>query len=169
MRRGGQLENLIDNLHQYYISRGICRAWYNPVPVKILKEVGGKIRNGYRMEKGLPDYAGVYSGRYFIFDAKETREKNRLPLQNVHEHQMLTIREDMNHGAIGFLVVFSSATNSFYVCPGDVLIKRYELWEKNRGKRGFGSIPFDEMLPILKNKSGESSPDYINYVIDQVD
>lgn len=167
MRRGGNLETLIDNLHQYYIRKGICRAWFNPVPIKILKEVGGKIRNGYRMEKGLPDYAGIYQGQYYVFDAKETKEKNRLPLKNVKKHQMLTIREDMKHGAIGFLVVFSSTNNKFYVCPGDVLCNRYVLWEKNPGKRGYGSIPFTEMLPILKNKSGESSPDYINYVIDQ--
>lgn len=139
--RGMTLEAMIDQANEVYRRRGVAVVHKRPTPVKIERVLkGGKVQ-GYLEKPSTVDYEGVYRGRALVFEAKSTRERNRFPLANIHEHQMVHMRQCLDQGAIVFAVVeFSKHDVRFYV-PAKMLL---EAWDRTVSG-GPKSIPFEAM------------------------
>jgi recombination protein U len=53
------------------------------------------------------DFVGLLDGGKFIaFDAKQTKIKTRLPIKNIHQHQLDYLKIVQNLGGITFFLVW---------------------------------------------------------------
>lgn len=137
--RGMALEAMIEQSNEVYLKRGMAVVHKRPTPVKIERVLkGGKVQ-GFLEKPSTVDYYGVYRGRALVFEAKSTRERNRFPLANIHEHQMVHMRQCLDQGAIVFAVIeFVKRDVRFYV-PAKMLL---EAWEQ-ASQGGPKSIPYE--------------------------
>ena len=94
------------------------------------------IKEGFFKEPSTTDYNGLYDGLYIDFEAKETTSKTAFPLSNIHKHQINHIRNIINNGGIGFLIVRFTSLNKNCVLMGKDFI---DYIESNDRK----SIPID--------------------------
>ena len=136
--RGMDLENLINLSNKYYLEIDRAIIYKKPTPIKIVDATftnkGREITKAFFEAPSTLDYNGLYKGRYIDFDAKETQEKTRFPLQNIHEHQLVHMRNILNHGGITFLLI--SMNNNVYYLDGNEIIN---FIDNNKRK----SIPFE--------------------------
>lgn len=138
--RGMDLESDINITNQYYIENAIAYIYKKPTPIQVTK-IDYKnnsmiIKEGYFKEPSTTDYNGLYKGLYIDFEAKETNNKTSFPLSNIHKHQIEHIRNIINNGGIGFLIVRFSTLDKTFVLMGKDLI---EFIDKNERK----SIPLE--------------------------
>ena len=138
--RGMGLENDINMTNQYYIDKKIAYIYKKPTPIQVTK-VDYKnnsmiIKEAYFKEPSTTDYNGLYNGLYIDFEAKETTSKTSFPLSNIHAHQIQHIKNVIENGGIGFLIVRFSTLNKDYLLFGDDFIKYISNNERK-------SIPID--------------------------
>lgn len=135
--RGMDLEKLISDANDYYLSVDKAVIYKKPTPVKIssvtYKNDIPKV-DGYLNQKSTLDYVGLYKGKYLDFDAKKTLNKNSFPLSNIHNHQLVHMKRIINHGGIAFLII--DINNEVYLLKGEDIIS---FIEENERK----SIPYD--------------------------
>lgn len=112
--RGMNLENDINISNQYYIDTKQAFIYKKPTPIKIKKvDYPTKsnrtsniiIKEAYFEAPSTTDYNGLYKGKYIDFEAKETNNKKYFPLENIHKHQMNHLRNIIENGGIGFLII----------------------------------------------------------------
>ena len=80
----------------------------------------------YFDKQSTVDYIGAAQGVPICFDAKEAAQK-RLPLQNIHEHQIKFMEDFSRQGGVSFLLVNFTGEGEFFLLPLEVL-KFY--WDK---------------------------------------
>lgn len=135
--RGMDLEKLISDANNYYLSIDKAVIYKKPTPVKIssvtYKNDIPKV-DGYLNQKSTLDYVGLYKGKYLDFDVKKTLNKNSFPLSNIHNHQLVHMKRIINHGGITFLII--DINNEVYLLKGEDIIS---FIEENERK----SIPYD--------------------------
>ena len=135
--RGMDLEKLISDANNYYLSMDKAIIYKKPTPVKIssvtYKNDIPKV-DGYLNQKSTLDYVGLYKGKYLDFDAKKTLNKNSFPLSNIHNHQLVHMKRIINHGGITFLII--DINNEVYLLKGEDILS---FIEENERK----SIPYD--------------------------
>lgn len=124
--RGMGLESDINSTNQYYIDRSIAYIYKKPTPIQVTK-VDYKnnsmvIKEAYFKEPSTTDYNGLYKGWYIDFEAKETTNKTSFPLANIHKHQIEHIRNVINNGGIGFVIVRFASLDKTYILLGKDLI-----------------------------------------------
>ena len=138
--RGMGLENDINITNQYYIDKKKAYIYKKPTPIQVTKidyrNNSMVIKEGYFKEPSTTDYNGLYDGKYIDFEAKETNSKTSFPLSNIHKHQILHIKNIVDNGGIGFLIVRFNKMNKNYLLLGEDLI---DFLIKNKRK----SIPVD--------------------------
>ena len=136
--RGMKLESLLNLTNSYYREINKAIIYKKPTPIKIVSTLmsnkGIKINEAYFEAPSTLDYNGLYKGKYIDFDAKETRETTRFPLQNIHEHQLLHMKKILEHGGITFLII--SMNNLIYYLDGNDIIT---FIENNQTRK---SIPY---------------------------
>lgn len=142
--RGKSLEDAIDRVNRQYMMKGIGDIRKVPVPAHVHKfYTSGKLKGKFlgSFKKGeWVDYVGIAQGRGIAFDAKETSEKTRFPLKNIHEHQMNFLRSWRNHKAYTFLIIsFVKNNHEIYL----VSHKQVEQWWIDKTNGGRKSIPYD--------------------------
>ncbi|GMQ58913.1 Holliday junction resolvase RecU [Vallitalea sediminicola] len=151
--RGSTLEELINHTNKKYRENGLALIQKIPTPIKPIKidQKTRQISLAYFEQKSTVDYIGVVQGIAVCFDAKETT-KEILPLQNIHEHQMVFMEDYEKQGGIAFFLVYFSKYNEYFYLPYQN-IKSY--WEKAK-IGGRKSIPYKEMDKsyIISNKNG---------------
>ncbi len=126
--RGMGLEKLINKTNDAYLARGIAVVNKRPIPVLIQERHGTQVSSGQIVGKSTVDYEGVYRGHSLQFEAKSTRESNRFPLNNFHEHQIEHMRACLKQGAIVFAILeFTRFDQRLYV-PGRLILN---AWEKH--------------------------------------
>ncbi len=119
--RGMELENDINDTNKYYLDNDIAVIYKKPTSVTIHKaEYPGPhkaiIKEAYFKTPSTTDYNGVYKGKYIDFEAKETQNKTSFPLSNIHNHQIIHLKNITKHGGIGFIIVrFSSLNETYYM------------------------------------------------------
>ncbi len=91
--RGMTFEKMINESNQYYLSRGLAVIHKKPTPIQIVKvdyprRSRAKIVEAYFRQASTTDYSGVYKGHYIDFEAKETQQKQSMPMKNFHQHQI---------------------------------------------------------------------------------
>lgn len=143
--RGMGLETLIDFANQQYRNQGIAQVDKIATPVKVTKLVQGRIRDGWFEKKSTVDYIGAYKGRAIAFDAKSTREKTSMKLDNFEAHQVEFLRR---WSGIKFVIVELSAFRETYFMPVPLLL---EYWDGLKGRK---SIPFEEIRTLGRIEQG---------------
>ncbi|MEA4971689.1 Holliday junction resolvase RecU [bioreactor metagenome] len=151
--RGSVLEDCINFTNDYYRQHKLAVIQKIPTPitpVEMNKE-SSTITLAYFDKQSTVDYIGAVQGIPICFDAKEAAQK-RLPLQNIHFHQIEFMEDFSKQGGISFLLVNFTGENEFFLLPLEVL-KKY--WEdaQNGGRK---SIPYDafEQRYKIKNANG---------------
>ncbi|MFC4617767.1 Holliday junction resolvase RecU [Camelliibacillus cellulosilyticus] len=145
--RGMTLEEDLNSTNQFYREQNIAVIHKKPTPVQIVKvdypkRSAAKITEAYFKKPSTTDYNGIYKGKYIDFEAKETRNRTALPLQNFHDHQIAHMEQVKAHGGIAFIIVKFSPENDIYVLDTDIL---FFYW-KNRFQGGRQSIPRQAFL-----------------------
>lgn len=139
--RGMALEELINFANKQYLFRGLAVIHKRPTPVKIIRTKGTRITSAVLESKSTVDYEGVYRGKSLQFEAKQTKEKTRFPLDNIHEHQVEHIRACTKQGAVTFVIVEFTAWHKVFYVPGKLIL---EAWDA-AGRGGRKSIPYDDI------------------------
>lgn len=160
--RGMGLEELLNVTNETYCNRGMAVVQKVPTPVKVTKSKGSIILKGFFEAKSTVDYYGVYNGRSLQFEAKQTKEKQRFPLDNVHPHQVEHMRGCMKQGAVTFVVLEFSSLHEIFFVPGKMIV---DAWDKAKeGARK--SIPYQDInVMCYLIKPGRGVPlDYLAIV-----
>lgn len=155
--RGKTLEDEINETNTYYLNQQIAIIHKKPVPVQIVKveypsRSAAVIREAYFRTPSTTDYNGVWNGYYIDFEAKETESKTSFPLKNVHQHQVLHMKDVTNQKGIAFTIVKFSTLDRYFVVPFSVL---HDAWRQME-KGGRKSIP----LSIFETQTIEIRPGY---------
>lgn len=142
--RGMFLEHIINDSNSYYLSKDKAIIYKKPTPIKVLNvcyrtKKTTLIDKAVFSETSTLDYNGIYKGKYIEFDAKECKSKTSFPLSNIKPHQMLHIKNILNHGGIVFLIIFMN--NKFFLLDGKCLLE----FVNNTTRK---SIPYE----IIENK-----------------
>ena len=121
--RGMDLEGLINQANEYYLSEDRAVIYKKPTPIGILHVdyKQNRIKDAYFKDKSTFDYNGIYRSRYIDFEAKESHSKTSFPLANIHPHQIEHLRRILRHGAISFLIV--CIRDEFYLLKGEDLLE----------------------------------------------
>lgn len=159
--RGMTLEYLINSSNNYYLLVDKAVIYKKPTPITVARvnypsRYEAKIEEAYYRTPSTTDYNGVYKGKYIDFEAKETKSKTSFPLYNIHKHQIEHIKKIINHGGIGFIIVYFSSLNKIYYLQGEKLLEYIETTDKK-------SIPlsyFIEQGYLIK----DSVNPYIDYL-----
>ncbi len=141
---GMALEQVINDSNEYYLANDIAVIHKKPTPVQIVKVVypmrsKAVITEALYKTPSTTDYNGIYRGKYIDFEAKENHNKTAFPLKNIHPHQIEHLKNIINHGGIGFIIVCWNLYNEYYLLPFEVA---YEYWN-NSMDDGRKSIPYD--------------------------
>ncbi|MBS4534786.1 Holliday junction resolvase RecU [Clostridium sp. D2Q-14] len=140
--RGDVFEEQINLSNIVYKRKGIALIQKIATPVKVLKRTGGRI-TGFFEQKSTLDYLGVYKNIPIAFDAKETNEKKRFPLKNIHPHQIEFMKEWTENGGRAFVLVSFVNHREVYRLDWKDIEWFWNRYQQNKGKRGYASIPYE--------------------------
>jgi len=142
--RGMALEEDINITNKYYVDKKIAFIYKKPTPVQVTKidysNKGMIIKEAFFKEPSTTDYNGLYKGKYIDFDAKETENKTSFPLANVHIHQIKHIKNIVENGGIGFLIVRFVKLDKYFILLGEDLID----FIKNNDRKSIPLSYFEE-------------------------
>ncbi len=144
--RGSLLEELLNHTNEKYRNEHLALIQKIPTPitpVRIDKETR-HITLAYFDQRSTVDYIGAVQGIPVCFDAKECKT-DTFPIQNIHEHQVVFMRDFEAQGGVAFLLIYFTEPGRFFYLPFSTLTG---FW--NRSKTGHS-----------KNfKISELNPDY---------
>lgn len=146
--RGSYLEECINQSNQIYMERGLAVVQKIPTsitPVELDRE-HGNIKRAYFDEKSTVDYLGNIQGIPVCFDAKETNVP-RLPIANIHPHQMTFMEAFQKQDGLSFLIVYFRQSEEIFLLPFNELKKYWDAAQNGTGRK---SIPYDEFDQKLK-------------------
>lgn len=152
--RGMTLEQEINESNQYYLANDIAVIHKKPTPVQIVKvdypkRSAAVIREAYFRQPSTTDYNGVYRGRYIDFDAKETKETTRFPLDNFHQHQVEHMRSCLKQGGICFGLIKFVTLDQLYLLKASDLIDYWDQQDTAGGRKSIPKATFDQIaVPI---------------------
>ena len=157
--RGSTLEEIINMTNEGYRKKGLAVIQKVPTPITPVR-VDNESRNitlAYFEQKSTVDYIGAVQGIPVCFDAKETSSA-RLPIQNIHPHQIDFMRDFERQGGLAFLLVHFKLTDEYFLLPCGVLA---EIWQsaQNGGRKSIPIEAFDREL-LISNKAGY----YLHYL-----
>ena len=115
--RGSLLEELINRTNEKYREQHL--ALIQKIPTPITPE-----------HRSTVDYIGAVQGIPVCFDAKECRTSN-FPIQNIHEHQVVFMRDFEAQGGVAFLILYFTSADRYFYLPYEQLAV---FW--NRSKTG---------------------------------
>ncbi len=165
--RGMTLEKDLNQSNEYYRNMDIAYIYKKPTPIKITKvdypcRSQAIIKEAFFQSPSTTDYNGIYKGRYIDFEAKETKSSTAFPINNIHPHQILHIKNMIRHGGIAFLIIrFTNLDKTFLLLGNDLI---YFLQNEKRK-----SIPlsyFEECAYLVKD-SYQPRIDYLK-IIDEI-
>ncbi|KMT21576.1 Holliday junction resolvase RecU [Clostridium cylindrosporum] len=149
VHRGDIFEEIINHSNKVYKNKGIAIVQKIATPMKP-KRAGSKIIGAYYEEKSTLDYIGTCNGQAIAFDAKETSNKNNLPLKNIKEHQIDFMSEWEKHGGIAFLLVNFKAHGKVFKIEFQQIQPYWKLYKSNPGIKGMCSIPYEYFINNCK-------------------
>ena len=138
--RGSTLEDFINLANEKYQQSNLALIQKIPTPIKPIKidKDTRHITLAYFDKQSTVDYIGAVQGIPICFDAKEAAQR-RLPLQNIHEHQIRFMEDFSRQGGIAFLLVNFTSEDEYYLLPLEILEKYWTAAQKGGRK----SIPYD--------------------------
>ena len=130
--RGMSFEAAINATNNYYLSQKIAVIHKKPTPIQIVRvdyprRSRAKIVEAYFRQASTTDYSGVYKGYYIDFEAKETQQKQSMPMKNFHQHQIDHMAAVLQQGGICFVLLHFAKLNETYLLPAPSLIDFYNI------------------------------------------
>lgn len=118
--RGVRFEDMINRANTYYLTNEIAAIHKKPTPIQVVtvnypKRSAAKITEAYYKTPSTTDYNGVYRGVHIDFEAKETENLTRFPLQNIMKHQINHLQLVDQCGGISFLLIYFSRINRIFL------------------------------------------------------
>jgi recombination protein U len=161
--RGMDLEEDINITNKYYIDNNIAFIYKKPTPIQVTKidysNKGMIIKEAFFKEPSTTDYNGLYKGKYIDFEAKETKNATSFPLANIHKHQIKHIKNIIDNGGIGFLIVRFLKLNKDFILLGKDFIDYIEgndrksipieYFEEKGYNIGIGYMPRIDYLKVI--------------------
>ena len=126
----------------------------------------GHITLAYFEKKSTVDYIGVAQGIPICFDAKECAS-DTFALQNIHEQQVLFMRDFEAQEGIAFILIYFTKRDIYYYMRDSELEKFWKRAEEG-GRKSFRSDELDEAF-FFKASNGYFIPylDMINKDLEQ--
>lgn len=150
--RGMNLEGDINLTNKYYIDNNIAFIYKKPTPIQVTKvdysNKNAVIKEAYFKEPSTTDYNGLYKGKYIDFEAKETENSTSFPLSNIHNHQIEHIKNIVNNGGLGFLIVRFNKLNKTFLLWGCDLIS----FIQNNSRKSIPLDYFNEKAYLIEEK-----------------
>ena len=148
--RGMNLEKMLNDTNMYYIEKEKAYIYKKPTPIKLVKVdyKKKKIEEAYFEKPSTTDYNGIYKGKYIDFEAKETNNLKNFPLINIHNHQIIHMKNIVKEGGICFLIVRFIKLNKNYLLMASDLFNYINDYQTS-------SIPisyFEEKGYLIKDK-----------------
>lgn len=140
--RGSMLEEMINITNSKYREKQLALIEKVPTPItpiNIDKE-SRQINLAYFERKSTVDYIGVVQGVPICFDAKECAS-DTFSLNNVHDHQIMFMKEFEAQDGIAFLLIYFKKRDLYYYLTYDRLAG---FWKRalDGGRKSFR---FDEL------------------------
>lgn len=167
--RGSLLEEIINRTNEHYRESGIALVQKIPTPITPIEidSANRHITLAYFDQKSTVDYVGLAQGVPLCFDCKECAQST-FALQNVHDHQVLFMRDFVGNGGVAFLLIYYSEKDTVYFMPYEELNGFYERSRDGAGARK--SIRYDELNPqFLYPMPQEPYLNYLEFVNDYLD
>lgn len=146
--RGSTLEEAINLTNEKYRQKKLALIQKVPTPIKPVQIDQGtrRITLAYFDQKSTVDYIGAIQGIPICFDAKECA-KETFPLQNIHEHQIVFMKEFEEQGGIAFFLLYFHSIDVFYYLTLKQLLV---FWERARagGRKSFQFQELDKKYQI---------------------
>ena len=142
--RGSTLEEFINRTNEKYLENGLALIQKVPTPITPINidKATRHITLAYFDQKSTVDYIGAVQGIPVCFDAKECNT-DTFPLQNIHEHQVVFMKNFEKQMGIAFFLISFTARDEFYYLR---FAKLLEFW--NRAKEGGRkSFRYEELEP----------------------
>lgn len=160
--RGVRFEDMINRANEYYVSHGIAAIHKKPTPIQVVsvnypKRSAARITEAYYKTPSTTDYNGVYKGIHLDFEAKETENKTRFPLQNIMKHQHDHLRQVQQCGGFSFLLIYFSKLNR-------VFLLQYSRITNEILQQNFLSLSFLEEVAVEIEHSNQLYLDYLSAV-----
>ncbi len=138
------LEEDINITNKFYLDTDQAVIHKKPTPVQIVKvnypsRSAAVITEAYYKQASTTDYNGLYRGKYVDFEAKETRNKTRFPLSNIHDHQISHMQSVVDHGGVCFMIIRFAAYDETYFLEAE---KLFSYWN-DKLKGGKKSISYE--------------------------
>lgn len=165
--RGMAFEKLINLSNEMYQREGVALINKRPTPVKVLKMVYGRVKDGYYESKSTVDYDGVYRGRAIAFEAKSTNEINRFDLKNIAQHQLDYLEKAERMGAICFFLIGFTKDQSTFAIPLSVIQSYIRMSQQPKGKKSIPRADFD-IYGYLVEQTERAPVDYLQYIDEAV-
>ena len=157
--RGSALEESINMTNDKYREQKLALIQKIPTPITPVEmdKEHGHITLAYFDKKSTVDYIGVVQGVPVCFDAKECAA-DTFALQNIHEHQVIFMRDFEAQDGIAFILIYFSKRDIYYYLRDSELEKYWKRAEEGGRK----SFRMDELDPTYFFKS--SNGYYIPYL-----
>lgn len=168
--RGMTLEEDINTTNEYYLAHNLAVVHKKPTPVQVVRvhypqRSAAVITEAYYKQASTTDYNGLYRGKYIDFEAKETKNKTRFPLANIHEHQIAHMEQVASHGGISFIIIrFSSYDETYLFETAKLLPLWFDQFKKGKKSIAYETIRDEGYLIPLKF---QARVDYLS-VIDKL-
>ena len=142
--RGSALEETINITIDKYREQKLALIQKIPTPITPVEmdKEHGHITLAYFDKKSTVDYIGVVQGIPVCFDAKECAA-DTFALQNIHEHQVLFMRDFEAQEGIAFILIYFSKRDIYYYLRDCELEKFWKRAEEG-GRKSFRYDELDE-------------------------
>ncbi len=152
--RGSVLEERINFTNDYYRKAQLALFQKIPTPITPVQvdHKSHTITLAYFDQNSTVDYIGVVQGIAVCFDAKETAQKS-LPLQNIHEHQMLFMEAFQKQKGLAFFLVYFSVLDEYFLLPISTL-RQYWDAAHNGARKSIPYAAFEKRYQIRQDKNG---------------
>lgn len=168
--RGKSLEEDINITNKFYLDTKVAIIHKKPTPIQIVKvhypkRSAAVITEAYFQAKSTTDYNGLYRNKHIDFEAKETKNKTRFPLANIHDHQFEHMQAILDHGGICFFIIrFTVHDETYFIAASKVI--SYWLEGKERKNKSISYEVIKEEGFLLPFKY-QARIDYVK-VIDKL-
>lgn len=151
--KGKAFEEEVNISNKVYKNKGIALIQKISTPWTVIRR-GKQIVSAFPEGKSTLDFRGtVFPGVSISFDCKETTEEKGLPLSNIAPHQIEYMRQALSIGEASFILCYIKPLDKRYFIDGAAVLERWDRWQENKGKKGFNTIPIEEMEEI-KSSNG---------------
>ena len=161
--RGSALEESVNMTNEKYREQGLALIQKIPTPITPVEmdKAHGHITLAYFDKKSTVDYIGVIQGIPVCFDAKECAA-DTFALQNIHEHQVLFMRDFEKQDGIAFILIYYTKRDIYYYMRDEEL-ERFWKRAEDGGRKSFRFDELDEGF-FFKSTNGYHIPylDMIN-------